>query len=146
MQIVDSSSGVQPLGSHAFLCSLQQPSAYFSLYIPVHKPQLVHSSGYVYMYTPRRPHSSARSWRGAAFSHLLDSFLSYQSPPPSLRSIRVLRARSSSNLALRRSLRNISRRRQLSLWPHVRADRIRDSRFYVCGEANCLEGVFGLLA
>jgi hypothetical protein len=61
---------------------------------------------------------------------------------PHLRSVRILRARSPSNLALRR----FSCRRQLSLRLHVCADCICDTFGSVCREADSLESILGLLA
>ena len=97
----------------------------------------------VCMYTRRAAllPSCARSWRGAAFCTSSYIFISSPLFRPRLRSVRVLRARSTSNLRLR----NIGRR-QLSL--HL-SNRIRNSpaRFrLMCREADSLESILGLLA
>jgi hypothetical protein len=58
-----------PLSSHAFLCSPTQRPIFcrMSQLASLSSSKILYrSSGYVYMYTPRRPRSSARSWRGAA--------------------------------------------------------------------------------
>ena len=81
--------------------------------------------------------------RGAARHFCTSSYIFISSPlsRPRLRSVRVLGARSSSNLRLR----NISCR-QLSLRLHMCADRVGDTFRGVCREANSFEGILRLLA
>ena len=118
---VRSSLRVSPL-SHMHPVAAQRPSVFPMS--PADQPQLVEkpvSLLMVCMYTRRAAllPSCARSWRGAAFCTSSYIFISSPLFRPRLRSVRVLRARSTSNLRLR----NIGRR-QLSL--HL-PNRIRNS-------------------
>lgn len=120
--------------------------------VPCHRQSLCRcSSGYVMIMCTRRaallPITSfmrtlvaRRGISSLVVCHFFPSFLT-----PRLRSIRILRASSSSNLALRRFLGSINRR-ELSLRFHMRANRVRNSLLRsVCWETNSLQCILGLL-